>query len=206
MQRLVRTDWANGVMPRELSKLPDYVESIVHQDFMHGLSYRHVPVAGRRVCSHRQLKKQQAILCGPVSGRRSRHHGRVKMPQQATGVVTSLNDTDEDDTGPGAPQAQAAYPAPYRGLQLAPHPMDNYYIYHNQIEQFKTDLKLALMHLVREYLRLEEERRKQTGTVNEPATCDRRLHDEETESDSDDVDSEDMYSDVLSATTTSITD
>ena len=39
VQKLVRNDWANGVMPRELSKLPDYVETIVHRDFMHGLSY-----------------------------------------------------------------------------------------------------------------------------------------------------------------------
>ena len=130
------------------------------------------------------------------------------MPQHATGAVTSLGDNDDDDdTESGAPQALPTYPAPYRGAEPGPRPMDNYYIYHNQIEQFKTDLKRALMRLVREYLRLEDERRNQTSAVTRPSPSDRRLHDEETESDStDDEDSEDMYSDVLSATTTSITD
>ena len=129
------------------------------------------------------------------------------MPQQqGVGAVLSLdnNENDNDDS----PQALPTYPALYRGAEPGPRPMDNYYIYHNQVEQFKTDLKRALMRLVREYLRLEEERRKQSTTVtSRPSIDDHRLHNEEIESEDDESDdySEDLYSDVLSATTTSIT-
>ena len=151
----MREDWDRGVMPRDVEQIPDYVEKIVHRDFMHGLSYRHVPVAANMTCTHRTVRKQQTQVCGLRQGRRARHHGRAPRRQRGRSGTLSLYDgggDNEDQDDDSVSRLSTPTPSPYLGqdAQYDSRPADGYYQYHDQVERFKTELKLALMALVRE--------------------------------------------------------